>query len=522
MPQDRIKEILKKGDASELRTLFAFDNSNSEQAIAFKFKAWAYYFFPHYFSSPDAPFHKDTDIKTIEAYRGLIESFVDIAFRGAAKTARKRLFLAFAIANDLDHSRRYIEILSANLDNSQQSVVDVYNMLVSDRVRAVYPEVFAKSNLKREETMSSFTTATGIKVMADTVGVSQRGAFQDGARPDLIWFDDFEDNTTLRSAVKTQAIWGSMEEARTGLAKGGSCIYTCNYTSEAGNVHRLVTKKDERNIVSIVPIEDDQGNPTWVRYTKEEIQSMRERDEDFEGERLCKPSTRKNVYFDRDALDLQTPSKSLKTSAGLRIYREFDPSKLYASGHDVSGGVGLDSSTSIFLEFGGNKVHVAAVYDDNTIKPDLFGDEISRQSQMFGGSLTAIEQNNHGHATIARAKQLDVKLYGTQRSLVRVDDVESKEYGWKATWSSVNNAMSELARAVKNDELVIHDERLLQELKSFTRDDSMDKPLDPRLTTRHFDLLRALAIAWQMRGEVTYDDLEGTIEDYAIYRSTFN
>ena len=59
----------------------------------------------------------------------------------------------------------------------------------------------------------------------------------------MIWFDDFETRKTLRSAVETQAIWDNMEEARNGLSKDGGVIYTANYLSERGNVHRLIEKK---------------------------------------------------------------------------------------------------------------------------------------------------------------------------------------------------------------------------------------------------------------------------------------
>ena len=49
--------------------------------------------------------------------------------------------------------------------------------------------------------MASFTTATGVKMIADTVGTDQRGDIQENVRPDFIWFDDFETRKTLRSAV---------------------------------------------------------------------------------------------------------------------------------------------------------------------------------------------------------------------------------------------------------------------------------------------------------------------------------
>ena len=46
---------------------------------------------------------------------------------------------------------------------------------------------------KGEETMTVFTTVDGVKLMAGTVGMTQRGHVQDAYRPDFLVFDDVED-----------------------------------------------------------------------------------------------------------------------------------------------------------------------------------------------------------------------------------------------------------------------------------------------------------------------------------------
>lgn len=56
------------------------------------------------------------------------------------------------------------------------------------------------------------------------------------------------------------------------------------------------------------------------------------------------------------------------------------------------------------------------------------------------------------------------------------------------------------ARKAVNDGLVeLNDKDLINEAKSYTRNDLIDKEPDARLITRHFDLLTAFAIAWQMK-----------------------
>lgn len=495
---DEIEKVLTKGDPEDLKALFAFDDEEDYLVID-KFNLWARYFFPKYFSSDDAPFHISIDEYNLRAYRGTIKTFTNIAFRGAAKTARTKLFLAFCISNDLNHSRKFIKVLSEDGDNSAQITTDIYNMLISPQVMKIYAELFAKTKFKREERMSSFTTATGVKVTADIVGTGQRGQIQEESRPDLIWFEDFENRKSLMSAVITQKIWLNMEEARTGLAVGGACIYTCNYISEAGNVHRLVMKKDDsENIVMIIPIISDKGVMAWSRYTKDDVAYMKKTDEDFEGERLCKPGASKDIYFDRAMLDNMKVREPIREISGFKIYREYKADHRYAGGHDVAGGVGLDSSASVFIDFDTIPAQVVGTFHSNTILPESFGDEIVAESNRFGGCLVAIENNKYDQA-ILKAKLLKGNLFMTPHKSLKVGYAAPLTYGWNTNGLTKSKMLSSLAGAIEDGLIELNDADLIQECKSYTRNDLIDTEPDVRLMTRHFDLVIALAIAWQMK-----------------------
>ncbi len=497
-----------QGTPAQQRTLFSFSPTDPVETIVRKFNLWARYFFVKYFSSQDADFHEQIDNFNAQIYRGDINAFLNIVFRGGAKTTRTKLFLAFAIANDTDHFRKYLKILSRDNKNSKQAVTDIYNMLVSPRVQALYPEIFEKTTTKREETMDSFTTATGVKLASGTVGSSQRGQIQDENRPDLIVFDDFEDRSTLRSAVITKALWDNMEEARTGLAKRGGCIYLCNYISERGNVHRLVEKTKHKLIVPII----ENGVPTWARYSKEDIEQIQKDADDYEGEYLCQPSASKDVLFDRETIDKQEVRQPIKELAGLRIYKPYDPSHRYGMGADVAGGVGLDASTSVIMDFDTIPAQVVAASDNNEIKPDVFGDELARQGNIFGTCLIAPEQNNHGHTTIARLVQIydTGKLHQTQRGEVKLEKnlQRAVEYGWHTNAITKPKMIYALAKAVEDGLLLLNDARLIAECRSYSRNDLMDAEIDVRLTTRHFDLLIAACIAWQMKDFATVHEEE--------------
>ena len=493
-----VDNILFKGTDGQRRAFFAFTKDTPIEEIRIKFIYWSRFYFPKFFSSKDAPEHKDIDIGNIKVYVGFEPDFLDIAFRGFAKTTRTKLFIAFCIANDEEHYRKYYKVLSKDLGNAKQSTTDVYNMLISKRVRGAYPEIFQKTDAKREETMASFTTATGVKMTADTIGTDQRGQIQDESRPDFIFFDDIETRLSLMSAQITFKIWQNIDEAITGLAKGGGAVYCCNYVSERGNVHKLVQKI--KNQV-IIPIERN-GIPTWERYTKEDIANLKKSVEDFEGDYLCKPSASKDVYFDRESVDKQVARQPIDEIAGLKIFRKYKPENRVGSGHDVAGGVGLDSSTSVFLDLDCFPVQVIATYRNNEIKPDAFAHEIARQAKRFGENYVAVEKNYGSTIDILKTIYPVSQLHKTQRGSEKILFTKAIEFGWETNGATKPAMLADLSKAIEDGLIELNDADLIAELRSYTTGDLMDKETDVRLTTRHFDMLMALAIAWHTRNFV--------------------
>jgi len=486
-----ILKILNSGNNPQIKALFSFDRETDSELIRKKFLYWSRYFFPQFFPNKDAQFHKTMDSGNIGVYKNS-DSFLDIAFRNSAKTTRTKLFIAFAIANDEGHYRKYFKVLSKDLSNAKQITTDVYNMLISRRVRVLYPEIFEKTPEKREETMASFTTATSVKMTADTVGTDQRGDIQDESRPDFLLFEDFETRLSLMSALTTHKIWENMEEARTGLAKDGGVIYNSNYISERGNVHKLIEKIKNQ---IIIPIEEN-GIPTWDRFSEDDITKIKKETDDYEGEFLCKPSASKDVYFDRESLDKQVPKQPIDEIAGLKIYRKYDPSHRIGSGHDVAGGVGFDSSTSCFMDFDTLPISVIATYKNNEIKPDAFAYEIARQGKRFGENYAAVEKNYGSTLDILKTIYPTAKIHKTERTPKIVFQAPT-EYGFETNSATKPKMLADFSQVIENGLIELNDLDLIAEAKSFTLNDLMDKETDPRLATRHFDLLMAACIAYQ-------------------------
>ncbi len=188
----------------------------------------------------------------------------------------------------------------------------------------------------------------------------------------------------------------------------------------------------------------------------------------------------------------------IKDIAGFKIYKEYNALHRYGSGHDVAGGVGLDSSTSVFIDFDTIPAQVVATFHSNTIDPEAFGDEIYSEGARYGLPIQAIENNKYEQA-ILKAKQLGSNLYTTGGSEIKPGHRPALKYGWNTNSLTKSKMFSGLREAIESGLLALNDKDLIEEAKSWTRNDLIDKEPDPRLVTRHFDLLVACAIAWQMK-----------------------
>ena len=489
-----IKQVLLTGTPAEKRALFAFTVDDDERKILKKFKLFARSQYPRYFESPDAPFHDEMLLNYIRSYRGQ-QNGVEIAFRGAAKTALLKLFIVHVLLNDTDAFRKYIKILSKDLKNSKQITTDVYNLIIE--VQGIYGDVFAKEgDKKREETMGGSTLRSGVKFLAGTVGTPQRGHLQDAYRPDWVIFEDVEDRESVSSITITEGIIEEADEAITGLSLNGTYQVNANYISDAGVVQWFLNKP--AIVAHIVPIIDEEGNPTWARYTPEKIAELKANAEDWAGEYLCDPTRTGDKFFDVDRVneDLEAAQEPIKTSAGARYFANYLPHHRYGIGLDLSDGVGKDSCALALFDFTCGELVVTAA--DNQPAPDLFTYEAVRVGREFGNCIIAPEINNTagGIAIAALKDQSYPQVY--QRELIdKVGNTLSKTLGWRTDAKTKPQMFYEFRKDYNDGLIKIRDARVLKEMKAFTKADLRDAKT--AAVTRHFDLLTAACIAWQLK-----------------------
>lgn len=473
-----------------------------------RFDFFCHLYFGHYFQSEGAPFHDQMIWNMFEAYEGLTR-YTNLGFRGCAKTSYTKLFITYMMLMDFKKKRRYIKVMTRNLSNAKQMVTDVYNNCVS--LRQMYGDIFLKEgDKKREETMGGFTTTSGRKLLAGTVGITQRGHIQDAYRPDFIVFDDVEDRESIQSITQTESTINRIDEAISGLSADGSYMVNGNYISDEGVIQWFLNKPTMR--VDLIPIMDEDGNPTWEkRYDKEKIKQLKEDSEDFYGEYMADPSRSDTTFFERSRVeaDLAQAKQPDIESAGVRYWRQYEPHHNYAIGADTSEGIGKDANTMALWDFGTFPDDIgvlAATYYNNRIPPDLFGNELVRVGREFGNCLIAPEANNTGHATLAAMRgynNIYTEIKDGNRSLQRTERL-----GWRTTRKSKPQMLFEFRKDYNDGKMRIYDKNVLKEMRSYTTGDLTGTQVG--LVTRHFDLLMAVVIGWQMR---KYMSFSGTLQD---------
>lgn len=205
-----------------------------------------------------------------------------------------------------------------------------------------------------------------------------------------------------------------------------------------------------------------------------------------------------NKLFDSEVVEQQRQrceTKPIEIRGDFLIYRRYVRGHIYGLGADVSQGVSRDSSTIVVIDF--TTGEVVATYQSSTIDPILFAHDIKKIAIEYGGCIAAPEANTVGQTTCIELRNIYENIY-TQVREGMLEDKPTAKLGWLSTGASKPRMMYELSEAMATFDLKVLDAGILSEAKMFNKEDSLETQVTPS-TTRHFDLLIAAGIAWQMR-----------------------
>jgi hypothetical protein len=184
------------------------------------------------------------------------------------------------------------------------------------------------------------------------------------------------------------------------------------------------------------------------------------------------------------------------------IYEDPKPHHTYVLGADPSEGVGGDHSAICILDFTPIKPKVVAIYKDKYISPDLLAYEIKTYAQAYNYALAMVERNNTGHGTLTELKHIyPVEFIYTEKREVKEFTEETGRLGWLTTLTTKPRMFTHLKTAVNDSLIEIPSSLILHEMRSYDKSKLQQVKADPE-ATNHFDLLTALAIAFQGKTEI--------------------
>ncbi len=492
---------------------------------------FAAYYFTEYFSFKTPEFHLDyyQDIKDLSD--GTIKEALWCAFRFAAKSSVAKI--AFALWLIVYKKKSYIGWDSQDGDNAEAALFDITvalqtnKKLISDFGHLYYKKqaknALSEAKMKR---IKSFITENGVKVVTFSTQQAIRGQLQGNERLDCMIFDDFENNETKDSPVKTQAIINHINEYRSGMTAGSCALYLCNFITDSGSVAYLMEnlRNNQNARVRFTPVKDKKGKIAWPEKFAETDIEAHEFNKNIENPKLHKislesqktslskdgllyetefmlnPSKSGDLFFDREKVEeaLKNVRSPIETNADLKVWAKFNPKHRYGMGADTAEGIGGDSNSSAIIDFTQKPNALVASFEDNQLSNTTFGWELHRQGALYGFPFLIPELNNTGYGTIAELISAEYPLMYLREVKNKQTGKIQKEYGFKSTTGTKYQVLGEFKEAFETGELQIFDEGLLTEMKFFSKSNARIANRE-KGATRHFDKLRAAAYAWEAR-----------------------
>jgi len=225
-------------------------------------EAWFKYYFPLYYKSDPALFHKKATKRIMKNKRWYE---VRAWSRELAKTTRtmfENMKLALTgevrntllISNSESNAKRLLLPVRANLEGNQRIIND-----------------YGTQQKPGSWEDGEFTTKGGASWRAIGAGQSPRGTRNEAWRTDFLWFDDIDTDEETRNPDRIKIKWEWIEQAviPTLSVSGDYRILFCgNIIAKDCCISRAIKKADFPDIINI---RDKNGMSSWAKNSEQDI-----------------------------------------------------------------------------------------------------------------------------------------------------------------------------------------------------------------------------------------------------------
>jgi hypothetical protein len=495
----------------------------------------------------DAPYHKDIDTAFARQIHSLLTTGIPFyilmliyGFRESAKTTRVKMnesYMNLYLEDMVD----YTNVMSADGAGAIQFTMDMFNMFAFSKIDRYFPNVISKDfarGKKESQTMSKFTTTTGVTYSSSSALKTRRGNVQaditedgeiDVKRPKQLMLDDIENENTIKSYVITQNIRDVINATIDGLDQSkGFTVCTANYLSLRGNVNYLINKykNNSRAFILPIPIHDGVGEPTWPdKYCKTDeeqrqlaaqgiakvsIETKRRESDNFNTEFLNNPK-RSLVYFEDNVVSKLDESILIGEAGrkehtpdrqdGLLIMKQPEKNAVYVIATDSAKGNGGDQSSATVFKTSGLRYEEVANFYSSYVSPENFAPIVANLANLFNNALVIPENNYPGNEFIAFLRPIYNNIFRVETGTTE-DGQIIYEYGVNTNLKT-KPEMFLRAKQLFLDSLVTINSRILY-------DQICEYPSDDILIVKqkdgsggHFDILMSAVICLWKAGMIS-------------------
>lgn len=223
-------------------------------------EAWFKYYFPNYYSSEPAAFHKRSTKRVMnnpEWYE------VRAWSRELAKSARTMMEV---IKLALTKKKRSVLFISASSDGAVK-LLKPYKINFESNQRIIND--YGVQVTYGDWTDAAFITKIGCAFAAVGAGQSPRGTRNEEVRPDVVLMDDFDTDEICRNPERVDQNWEWFEQAvyaTRSISKPMLVIFCGNIIAEHCCIKKAIKMADKAEVINI---RDKDGKSTWPQKNTE-------------------------------------------------------------------------------------------------------------------------------------------------------------------------------------------------------------------------------------------------------------
>jgi hypothetical protein len=239
-----------------------------------------------------------------------------------------------------------------------------------------------------------------------------------------------------------------------------------------------------------------------------------------EDERSCFLTSGNAVFnlFHIQRLIKNAPKPIRTLPGGIKIYKEFDKTKLYVAGADCAEGVGGDKSAGIVLQADTLEIVASCVAD---VKPYEFASLLVDMCGQYAKAgrpwpCLAVERNNHGHAVLLQLKEHEQYPNLYYRVTGQDDngrDIMDERPGWVTDKITRPIMIDGFISAVDNNYIKLNDGTVLNECLTLVNNEGKIEAAEGKHDDTIIASSIALQVALKMRGNLSvYNNLASKIK----------